>query len=54
MVSSSSSTTMVAPAAVQPTLTQFATTMHFEPLDRPNRQKFKILQIQSTAGFLTI
>jgi len=28
--------------------------MHFEPLDRPDRQKFKILQIQSAAGILTI
>jgi len=33
-------------AAVQPILTQFGTMMHFEPLDRPDRQKFKILQIQ--------
>jgi len=28
--------------------------MHFEPLDRPDRQKLKILQIQSAAGILTI
>ena len=28
--------------------------MHFEPLDHPNRQKFKILQIHSVAGILTI
>jgi len=34
-------------AVVQPTLTQFGTMMHFKPLDRPDRQKFKILQIQS-------
>ena len=27
--------------------------MHFEPLDHPDRQKFKILQIQSAAGILT-
>jgi len=27
--------------------------MHFEPLDRPDRQKFEILQIQSAAGILT-
>jgi len=33
-------------AAVQPILTQFGTMMHFEPLDRPDRQKFEILQIQ--------
>jgi len=41
-------------AAVQPILTQFGTMMHFEPLDRPDRQKFKILQIQLAAGILTI
>ena len=41
-------------AAVQPILTQFGTMMHFEPLDRPDRQQFKILQIQSAAGILTI
>jgi len=41
-------------AAVQPILTQFGTMMHFEPLDHPDRQKFKILQIQSAAGILTI
>jgi len=41
-------------AAVQPSLTQFGTMMHFEPLDRPDRQKFKVLQIQSAAGILTI
>ena len=28
--------------------------MHFEPLDRPDRQTFKILQIESAAGILTI
>ena len=39
--------------AVQPTLTQFGTMMHFEPLDRPDRQKFKILQSQLAAGILT-
>ena len=32
-------------AVVQPTLTQFGTMMHFEPLDRADRQKFEILQI---------
>ena len=41
-------------AAVQSILTQFGTMMHFEPLDRLDRQKFKILQIQSAAGILTI
>jgi len=40
-------------AAVQPTLTQFGMMMHFEPLDRPDRQKIKILQIQLAAGILT-
>ena len=35
-------------------LTQFGTMMHFEPLDRPDRQIFKILQIQLAAGILTI
>jgi len=37
-------------AAIQPKLTQFGTMMHFEPLDRPNRQKFEILQIQDGGG----
>jgi len=33
-------------AAVQPILTQFGMMMNFEPLDRRDRQKFEILQIQ--------
>ena len=41
-------------AAVQQTLTQFGTMMHFEPFHRPDRQKFKSLQIQSAAGILAI
>ena len=40
-------------ATVQPTLTQFGTMMHFEPLDRPDCQKFKILQIRSAAVYIT-
>ena len=35
-------------AAVQPILMQFGTMMHFEPLDRPDRQKFKILHFLRT------
>jgi len=34
----------------QPILTQFGIMMHFEPLDRPDRQKFEILQIQDGGG----
>ena len=41
-------------AAVQRIFTQFGTMMHFESLDRPDRQKFEILEIQSEAGILTI
>jgi len=37
-------------AAVQRILTQFGTMMHFEPLDRTDRQKFEILQIQDGGG----
>ena len=33
-------------AAVRAILTKFGKMMHFEPLDRPGRLKFKILQIQ--------
>ena len=41
-------------AAVQPILTKSGMQMQFEPLDRPDRRKFKVLQIQSMAGILTI
>ena len=41
-------------AMVQPIWTQFGTMMHIKPLDHPDRQKFKILQIQSAAIILTI
>ena len=34
-------------AAIQPILTQFGMMMHFEPLDRPDCQKFEILQIHA-------
>ena len=37
-------------AAVQPILMQFGTMMHFEPLDRPDCQKFAIFQIQDGGG----
>ena len=32
-------------------LTQFGTMMHFEPLDRSDRQKLEILQIQHGGDF---
>ena len=41
-------------AAVCAILTKFGKRMQFDPLYRPDRQKFKILQIQSAAGILTI
>jgi len=37
-------------AAVQPILTQFGKMMHFEPLDRTDRQKCEIMQIQDGGG----
>ena len=37
-------------AAVQPISTKFGKMMHFEPLDHPDRKKFKILQIQDGGG----
>jgi len=37
-------------AAVQPILTQFGKMMHFEPLNRPDGEKFEILQIQDGGG----
>ena len=41
---------LVQSAAVKPILTQFGTMMHFEPLNRTDRQKFEILQIKDGGG----
>jgi len=37
-------------AAIQPIMTQFGTMMHFKPLDRPDRQKFKFCKFKITAA----
>ena len=37
-------------AAVQPILTKFGKMMHFEPLNRPDRQKFKICKFKMAAS----
>ena len=40
-------------AAVEPILTQFGTMMHFEPLDRPDGQKFKFCKSKMAAAAIS-